>query len=204
MEAYYKINNKIKQSLLFFEDSNLLDYFDNNCILFGSCMLKLLNDINEYPYKFNILCNWHKTKLLNKYLLSNNFKRQVVEPKKKYKFIYTETKNEKNTFTFKIFVDEVPIKNIANYTLLKIEEIYYDSNVKYNHEDELFSKTEKINMSMLPITPKNLKIMKKIFKYIKYDYGFMIYENNKLIGTFNESHKKMNSKLKKMIYKSKN
>ncbi len=198
MKIYEKLNNKLKQSLLFFEDSNLLDYFDNNCILFGSCMLKLLNDISEYPYKFNIICNWEKTKQLNKYLLNNQFVRKIIKTKKIYKFFYKNPENINQTFTFKIFVDEIPIKNISNYTLLKIEEIYYDSKIKYNYEKELLNKTESIDMEPLPMTERNIKILKKIFKYIQYDYCFLMYKNEKLICVFNESYSKID-RLKKIF-----
>ena len=38
--------NRLINRFLYFETSNILDYFDNECIIYGSCLIKLLNEIN--------------------------------------------------------------------------------------------------------------------------------------------------------------
>jgi hypothetical protein len=191
-----KIIRRLKQALLFFEDSNLLDYFDNTCIFFGSCILMLLNDTEIYPNKFNILCTWNKFKILNQYLMNNDFQRKRIILKKKYKFTYC---NDDHNFIFKIFIDEIPILNIKKYVKLKIEEIYYDTNIGYNYAQELLKKKEKISIIDLHKIENHIKLFKKISKYTKYNYNFIIYDDDQYICVYDKNHHTLKSTLSRLF-----
>ena len=69
-----KLINKIKNSLSHFDDTLFLDFINNDCIIYGSCLLMLLNDESQIPIKFNILCTRNKSKELHAFFIGNGFK----------------------------------------------------------------------------------------------------------------------------------
>jgi hypothetical protein len=179
MRNVNKLINKLKNSLSYFDDTIFLEFFNNNCIIYGLCLIILLNDESTIPVKYNILCTRDKCKELHYFFKGNNFLFQILTPKKKY--LYTLKDNNNNDkFIFKLIVDEYPILNLPNYNVLKIENIYFDSQkIGIINEKEFFKKIEDVNLNNIDY---NHKIIKKIMKYTKYNYSFILHIDNSIIN----------------------
>lgn len=178
MRNVNKLINKLKNSLSYFDDTIFLEFFNNNCIIYGLCLIILLNDESINPIKYNILCNRQKSKELHSFFRGNNFLFQILINKKKY--MYTLKDNDNNKFIFKVTIDDFPILNLPNYTRLKIENIYFDSEkIGIIHEKEFIKKNEHIYLNNINDNPK---ILKKIMKYIKYNYSFVLHLDNTTIN----------------------
>lgn len=174
------IKKHLIESLDFLDSLTFIDFFNNECIIYGSSLINIYNEDDLKPKKFNILCNYRRLKLINRYLMNTGkIKRDIITNKKKYKYIYDFSEDDK--FEFIIKIDDQPVKNLNCYTTLKIEEVYFDSLIHIVYPKEFKSKVETIYESLNKMSESNTKIIRKIIKYTRYKYKFIIVDEDKLL-----------------------
>lgn len=196
---------QLKKTLSFIEITNFLDKFNNECILYGSCFIKMLND-NVYIknlYKFNILGTLPYINILNKYFILNNFIKSTKKSKHNPdKTIYMyKYKHDGITYIFKCKIDEHPIKNISKYTNLKIEQIYFDGSLHILYPSNVILKKEVLTLKIND--ESSFRIIKKISTYIQFHYKFIVYDVNKCYIFSDKSYDKLSNKFKRLYYRFK-
>lgn len=177
MKKYIKIKKRLIDFLSKLEDTEFIDYFDYNCIIYGRCLIDIYN--NKIPSKINILCSHSKFRILNQFFSNNEFKKDfILENKYQYR---------NNFYTFNIIVDGYPIKNFLNYIDFKIEEIYFDGEIKICDKLHFLTKLEIIKFDSISSPIFKYKLLRSL-KYINYDYKFKFYNDDITIFLYNNKY----------------